>query len=237
MKFDTLHENLRLEILRRIDRGLLTGSTLARATDFQQAHISNFLNRKRSLSLEGLDRVLTAENLSVIDLLPADEFPSILNHGRNASLTQTVAVVTHTAAASSARIDPQEIIDTIEVPDAIIQSSRARPALGKELWQRFVAVRVDGMQAAGMEPILRQNFIVVIDRHYNSLTPYRSQPPTVYAVRGSESLHLCFLEFEANRLIVRPRNQQIPILLIALGLHERPADRIVGRVCYVLSEF
>lgn len=237
MKFNTLHENLRLEILRRIDRGLLTGSTLARATDFQQAHISNFLNRKRSLSLEGLDRVLTAQNLSIIDLLPADEFPSVPNYGRNASLTQTVAVVTHTAAASSARIQPQEIIDTIEVPDAIIQSSRAHPVSGKELWQRFVAVRVDGMQAAAMEPILRQHFIVVIDRHYNSLAPYRSQPPTVYAVHGSDALHLCFLEFEADRLIVRPRNQQIPVLLIALGANEQPADRIVGRICYVLSEF
>jgi hypothetical protein len=100
-----------------------------------------------------------------------------------------------------------------------------------------VAVRVDGMQAAAMEPILRQHFIVVIDRHYNSLAPYRSQPPTVYAVRGSDALHLCFLEFEADRLIVRPRNQQIPVLLIALGANEQPADRIVGRVCYVLSEF
>lgn len=237
MKFATLHENLRLEILRRIERGLLTGSTLARATDFQQAHISNFLNRKRSLSLEGLDRVLTAQNLSIIDLLPADEFPSVRNHGRNASFTQTIAVVTHTAAVSSVRIQPQEIIDTIEVPDAIIQSSRARPLSGKELWQRFVAIRVDGMQAAAMEPILRQHFIVVIDRHYNSLAPYRSQPPTVFAVRGSDALHLCFLEFEADRLIVRPRNQQIPLLLIVLGANEQPADRIVGRVCYVLSEF
>ncbi|MGO8719332.1 MAG: helix-turn-helix domain-containing protein [Acidobacteriaceae bacterium] len=237
MKFDTLHENLRLEILRRIDRGLLTGSTLARATDFQQAHISNFLNRKRSLSLEGLDRVLTAQNLSIMDLLPADAFPSVPIHGRNSSLTQTVAVVTHTAAASSTRIQPPEIIDTIEVPDAIIQSSRANPISGKELWQRFVAVRVDGMQAAAMEPILRQHFIVVIDRHYNSLAPYRSQPPTVYAVRGSDALHLCFLEFEADRLILRPRNQQIPVLLIALAANEQPADRIVGRVCYVLSEF
>jgi hypothetical protein len=237
MKFDALHENLRLEILRRIDRGLLTGSTLARATEFQQAHISNFLNRKRSLSLEGLDRVLTAQNLSIIDLIPADELASVPTHRRNVSLTQTVTVVTHTAASSSARIQPPEIIDTIEVPDSVIHSSRARPIPGRDLWQRFVAVRVDAIQAAAMEPLLRQHFIVVIDRHYNSLAPYRSQPPTVYAVRGSDALYLCFLEFEADRLIVRPRNQQIPVLLIALASNEQPADRIVGRICYVLSEF
>jgi len=237
MKFETLHENLRLEILRRIERGLLTGSTLARATDFQQAHISNFLNRKRSLSLEGLDRVLAAQKLSIIDLLPPDLLPAVPVQPRSASLTQTLAVVTHTAASSSARIQSPEIIDTIELPEAVIHSSRAHPLPGRNLWQRFVAVRVDAIQAAAMEPLLRQHFIVVIDRHYNSLTPYRPQPPTVYAVRGSDALHLCFLEYEADRLILRPRNQQIPVVLIALAPNEHPADRIVGRVCYVLSEF
>ncbi|MGH9615539.1 MAG: hypothetical protein ACRD28_02275 [Acidobacteriaceae bacterium] len=237
MKFDTLHENLRLEILRRIERGLLTGSTLAKATNFQQAHISNFLTRRRSLSLEGLDRVLVAQNLSILDLLPADAFPGAIARKGNSSLTQTIAVVTHTAAASSARIFPADVVDTIEVPDSVIQSSRPHPASGKELWQRFVAVRVDGTQAAAMEPLLRQYFIVVIDRHYNSLAPYRSHSPTVYAVRGSDALHLCFLEFESDRLILRPRNQQIPVLLIALAANEPPADRIVGRVSYVLSEF
>jgi hypothetical protein len=148
-----------------------------------------------------------------------------------------VAVVTHTAAASSARIQSPEIIDTIEVPEAVIHSSRPHPLPGRELWQRFVAVRVDAIQAAAMEPLLRQHFIVVIDRHYNSLTPYRLQPPTVYAVRSSDALHLCFVEFESDRLVIRPRNQQIPVLLIALAANEQPADRIVGRVCYVLSEF
>lgn len=237
MKFETLHENLRLEILRRIERGLLTGSTLARTADFRQAHISNFLNRKRSLSLEGLDRVLAAQEMSVIDLLPPDLLPGVAVPRRSASLTQTIPVVTHTAATSSARIQSPETIDTVEVPEAVIHSSRPHPLPGRDLWQRFVAIRVDAIQAAAMEPLLRQHFIVVIDRHYNSLAPYRLHPPTVYAVRGSDALHLCFLEYEADRLILRPRNQQIPVLLIALATNEQPADRIVGRICYVLSEF
>jgi hypothetical protein len=129
------------------------------------------------------------------------------------------------------------MIDTIEMPEAVIHACRAHPLPGRNLWQRFVAIRVDAIQAAAMEPLLRQHFIVVIDRHYNSLAPYRLQFPTIYAVRGSDALHLCFLEYEANRLIVRPWNQQIPILLIALAPSEQPADRIVGRICYVLSEF
>jgi hypothetical protein len=237
MKFDTLHENLRLEMLRRIDRGVLSGSALARATGFRQAHISNFLNRKRSLSLEGLDRVLSTQNLSVLDLLPADAIRSLPSRGQSASLTQTVAVVTHTAAALSARIQPSEVVDTIEVPDAILHFSRERPGSGRAFWQRFIAIRVDGFQAAAMEPLLRQDFIAVIDRHYNSLALYRSQPHTIYAVHTPETLQLCFLEFDAKTLILRPRNQHIPVRLIELAPNEQPGDRIVGRVCYVLSEF
>ena len=70
MNFQDLHELLRLELLRRIDLGSLTGTGLARQAGFRQAHISNFLNRKRSLSLGGLDRVLAAQNLTVDQIMP-----------------------------------------------------------------------------------------------------------------------------------------------------------------------
>lgn len=237
MKFATLHENLRLEILRRIERGLLSGTTLARATGFQQAHISNFLNQKRSLSLEGLDRVLSAQNLSVLDLLPADAIRKSSSRRPAASLTQSIPVVSHTVAASSARIQSAEIIDTIEVPDAILHFSRERAVPGRAFWQRFVAIRVDGLQAAAMEPLLREDCMVVIDRHYNSLALYRTPAPTIYAVHTSDTLHLCFLEFNANTLVLRPRNHHIPARLIELSPNEKPGDRILGRVCYALAEF
>ncbi len=237
MKFDALHENLRLEILRRIDRGILSGSTLARATGFQQAHISNFLNRKRSLSLEGLDRVLTAQNMSVLDLLPANAIRAAPPREQGDSSAQTIAVVTHTAAAFSGRIQPSEVLDSVEIPGVVLHFARERPVPGKDFWQRFVAIRVDGLQAAAMDPLLRQDLIAVIDRHYNSPALYRSQSPNIYAVHTPEGLRLTFLEFDANTLILRPRNQQIPVRLIELSPNEQPGDYIVGRVCYVLSEF
>jgi transcriptional regulator with XRE-family HTH domain len=236
MKFDALHENLRLEILRRIDRGLLSGSTLARATGFQQAHISNFLNRKRFLSLDGLDRVLQAQNMSILDLLPADPVPSLSSISSPSALSRTVPVVTHTAAASAPRIQAADVLESVAVPDTVLHLSRPAPVPGRASWQRFVAVRVDAQQAAAMDPLLRQHFIAVIDRHYNSLALYRAQSPTIYAIATAEMLNLCFLEFEANRLILRPRNFQFPVRLLELGPHEKPVDRIVGRVCYVLSE-
>src|SRR5262252_6051272 len=73
MKFRTLQENLRKTLWQRIDEGDLTGLRLAEQTGFKQAHISNFLNRKRGLSLEGMDKVLSVQHLSVLDLLDPAE--------------------------------------------------------------------------------------------------------------------------------------------------------------------
>src|SRR5437660_12879738 len=73
MKFKSLQENLRKAIWERIDEGDLTGLRLAEQTGFKQAHISNFLNRKRGLSLEGMDKVLNVQHLSVLDLLDPSE--------------------------------------------------------------------------------------------------------------------------------------------------------------------
>ena len=104
MKFRVLQDNLRETLWERIDEGDLTGLRLAQQTGFKQAHISNFLNRKRGLSLEGMDRVLAVQHLSVLDLLDPsevnkrasilppsnDEFQNVLldrwNHRRHPSL-------------------------------------------------------------------------------------------------------------------------------------------------------
>src|SRR5881296_1465740 len=73
MRFRALQENLRKALWERIEEGELTGLRLAEQTGFKQAHISNFLNRKRGLSLEGMDKVLNVQHLSVLDLLDPNE--------------------------------------------------------------------------------------------------------------------------------------------------------------------
>ncbi len=70
MNFTQLHERLRMELQCRIDRGTLSVSLLSRQTGLGQAHLSNFLHCKRQLSLQALDRVLTAQHLAADDLLP-----------------------------------------------------------------------------------------------------------------------------------------------------------------------
>src|SRR6202046_2302354 len=73
IKFRVLQDNLRKILWERIEANELTGLRLAQQTGFKQAHISNFLNRKRGLSLEGMDKVIAVQHLSVLDLLDPAE--------------------------------------------------------------------------------------------------------------------------------------------------------------------
>ncbi|NYF78558.1 helix-turn-helix domain-containing protein [Granulicella arctica] len=240
MNFQDLHELLRLELQRRIDQGVLTGTKLAQQAGFQQAHISNFLNKKRSLSLEGLDRVLAAQNLTVDQLLPFDlNAASALNAG-SAAVTgdpmEMIPVVSSSAAMDAAFATAASIIETIQVSASRLEGNRSRPLVKQSHWQRFLAIRADAQQAAAMEPMLGAGTIAVLDRHYNSLAPYRSHQPTLYAVRCGAALLLRFVDFDEGRLILRPYSRAFPVQLIAMGPEETPADYIVGRVCILLSE-
>ena len=234
MNFQDLHELLRLELLKRIERGTLTGSQLARQTGFQQAHVSNYLNRKRSLSLEGLDRVLTAQNLAIEHILPLELAAATPTPVSDPS--EIVPVVSASTAMQDPRVTPSAIIETLQVSASRLRDHRARPSHRSTNWQRFVAIRVDAQQAAAMEPLLTPGATTVLDRHYNSLAPYRAQQPTLYAVRCGPSLLIRYVDFDDNCLILRPYSLRVPVQLIPLAADETPSDYIVGRVCMIFAE-
>ena len=234
MNFQDLHELLRRELLRRIELGSLTGTGLARQAGFRQAHISNFLNRKRALSLAGLDRVLAAQNLTVDQIMPLELCAA--SSPPPADPIEEVPVVSPSTAMDEAQVRPGAVIETIHVSASRLQENRARPSLKCAHWQRFLAVRADAQQIVAMDPMIAAGAIVVLDRHYNSLAPYHANQRTLYAVRCGAGLVLRFVEFDDGRLILRPLSLAFPVQLLALGSHETPADYIVGRVCLVVSE-
>lgn len=235
MNFQDLHELLRLELHRRIERGLLTGSRLASQAGFQQAHISNFLNRKRSLSLEGLDRVLASQNLTIDQILPV-ELTAAAEPLPTFDATETISVVSASVAMDEAHVAPSAIIETIHVSASRLHDNRSRLSTKYAHWQRFLAIRADAQQAAAMDPLVSTGAIVVLDRHYNSLAPYRAHQPTLYAVRSGAALSLRFVDFDEGHLILRPYSREFPVQLVPLASHESPADYIIGRVCLIFSE-
>jgi hypothetical protein len=87
-----------------------------------------------------------------------------------------------------------------------------------------------------MDPIVMPDAIVLIDRHYNSLAPYRSNRPNVYAVRQDSHLRLRYVDFVMNRLILRPHDIAFPVELVEPGMNESPGDLIAGRAVLILNE-
>jgi len=233
MNFTQMHERLRLELLRRIQRGTLSVSLLARQTGYGQAHLSNFMHSRRQLSLEALDRILAAQRMAAADLLPAPAQEGALPaEGGGVA----VPVVSHAAALFEPHIRPSAVQALLHLPAGLLQTIRARVSNPRRTWERFVAVRIPGPDALAMEPLVLPEAIVLLDRHYLSLMAYRPSRPNLYAVRHGAHLTLRYVDFVSNRLVLRPHNIAYPVDLIELGHGESPSDLIAGRVALILNE-
>jgi hypothetical protein len=233
MNFSQLHERLRTEIARRIDRGQLTGTLLARQTGLRASHLSNFIRRKRKLSLSALDRVLASQLLSIEDLLPETNRTDM---EQLAEITTAVPLVSHSTALHSPIVNQRSILELIHLPAGILDQLRPRRTLIRRDWQRFLAVRLTAAQARPMEPVLTAGSVLVIDRHYNSLVPNQPSRPNMYAANVASTLVFRYVSFDANCLILRPHALDYPVELLRLAAEESPSASIVGRVCVAISE-
>lgn len=100
-------------------------------------------------------------------------------------------------------------------------------------WERFVAIKVEASDGMSMYPRLLPGAIVLIDRHYNSLHPYRKGELNMYAIHTKDSCEVRYVELAGRNLILRPHNQSYAVEVIRLEECKEAASYIVGRVCYV----
>ncbi|HKW16225.1 MAG TPA: S24 family peptidase [Terriglobales bacterium] len=234
MKFKALQENLRKALWERIDDGDLTGLKLASQTGFRQAHISNFLNRKRSLSLEGMDRVLSVQRLSVLDLLdPAEVNKRATVSPPSDDEFENISVVDGATAAAQPLIMSMNVREIYKFKRSFLRKLRA-DAHGKRVeWERFVAIKIEAADGMSMYPRLLPGATALIDRHYNSLQSYRKGELNMYAVRTNGSCVVRYVELAGKTVVLRPHNQAYPVEVSPLGAGESLFDYLVGRVCYV----
>jgi hypothetical protein len=237
MKFKILQENLRKILWERIETGQLTGIHLAQQTGFKQAHISNFLNRKRGFSLEGMDKVLQVQRFSVLDLLDPAEVnkrasivPPSGDEFENVILTGAVA------AATQPLITAMQVKEIVKFRRSFLHRLRAKSSGGRAHWQRFVIIKLDVREAAFMSPRLAPAAMLLLDRHYNALTPYRKGESNMYAVLKSGTCAVRYVEAAGNDLILRPHNQSSPIEVVTIANGKSAGDYLVGRVCHVSME-
>jgi len=234
MKFKVLQENLRKTLWHRIEEEGLTGLRLAEQTGFKQAHISNFLNRKRGLSLEGMDKVLRVQHLSVLDLLDPNEVnkrASILPPSEDEF--QNVLLVDGAVAANQALIMSMNVKEMLKFKKTFLHNLRPEMEGQRGDWERFVVLAVDGREGMSMYPRLLPGATVLIDRHYNSLKPYRKGESNMYAVSKDGTCTIKYVESASGHLVLRPHNQSYPVEVMAIESDKHEGDYLVGRVCYV----
>ncbi|HEY6768205.1 MAG TPA: LexA family transcriptional regulator [Candidatus Sulfotelmatobacter sp.] len=238
MKFRVLQDNLRKILWERINEGGLTGLHLAQQTGFKQAHISNFLNKKRGLSLEGMDKVLHVQHLSVLDLLDPDEvskratiLPPSGDEFENVLLTDAAT------AATQPNVVSMNVKEILKFKKTFLKKLKPETAGGERVaWERFVMIRLDADESMSMYPRLMPGATLLLDRHYNSLKPYRKGEFNIYAVLKDGVCTVKYVEVAGDHLVLRPHNQSFPIEVLPMEQGKSACDYLVGRICHVAIE-
>jgi hypothetical protein len=103
-------------------------------------------------------------------------------------------------------------------------------------WQRFLLIKLDARDAQAMSPRLSPGATLLIDRHYNSLKPYRKGEFNMYAVLKNDNCAIRYVEVAGRHLILRPHNQSSPLELLVIAEAKSAEDYLVGRVCHISLE-
>jgi hypothetical protein len=233
MRLQDLQDKLRAHIRARIDRGELTGTGLSREAGFQQGHLSNFLNARRGLSLESMDRLLETLNIGVLDLADLKDIEQRVPHPAGASGFESVAVVSGEQAARLPRFTPEQVRESRNFSKSFLRKLKPNDASNRSEWLRFVLLQLDAKAAGGMFPHIPTGATLLVDRHYNSLQPYRRLQPNIYAVHAEARCLIGYVSVSGDHLVLRPRNPQHSVELVRIDRGRSYHDYIVGRVCHV----
>jgi transcriptional regulator with XRE-family HTH domain len=225
-----LQAQLRVHIRARMGRGELTGKGLAEAAELPPGHLSNFLNSRRGLSLESMDRLLQALRIGVLDLVSREEVRRRAAP-RAAVAVEPVALVSPEHAVL-ARFRDDQILETRDFNKSFLRRLRPRADVDRSDWLRFVLIKLDGRDSHGFfpQPVAAT---LLVDRYYNSLEPYRRLHPNLYAVRMGEGCVAAHISVIDNCLMLRPREPRAPIDVVRIEAGRSYSDYIVGRVCHV----
>ncbi len=231
MNLQDLQDQLRAHIRARIGRGELSGVSLARAADFPQGHLSNFLNARRGLSLESMDRLLETLDIGVLDLVDTQDIQQRLALPHAGQGFEKIAVVSVENAAL-AHFAPDQILETRSFNKSFLRRLKPRSAEDRRDWLRFVMIRLD-LKGPPQFSFGTSTAVLLIDRHYSSLEPYRRLRPNIYAVSIGERCVAGYLSVFDDYLVLRPRDLQQQVEMLRIERGRSYSQYIVGRVCHV----
>ncbi len=236
VSFSGLQDRLRVEIRRRIDLGEFSGGELARRAGFAQAHISNFVNGKRGLTLGGLDRVLAALGMTFYELLDAQELaryaPVPAAAAGNAG-TWDVPMVSAQVAARKAIIAREDVLEVFRFPKKLFDAApEEAPAGARKFWTRYVVVQPSEADSASLVPGARAA-VAVVDRHAVTPRTAAKAPRRPFAVHGEGKVHLRFLQSTGGLLLLRGISTEMPVEVVSGEEAAAGATRVIGHIVYL----
>jgi len=235
MRLRDLQDRLRAHIRARIGRRELTGSGLSRQAGFQQGHLSNFLNSRRGLSVESMDRLLETLQIEVLDLVDAGEIQRRALLPSDGAGLESIAVVSVEHAARLPRFTSEQVGGTVTFRKTFLRRLRPNDVCDRGDWLRFVTIKLDPKTVRATFPRGAAGATLLIDRHYTSLEPYRQRQPNMYAV-CLQACAIGHVSLAGDYLVLRPWNAQLPLELARIDRTRSYSDYIVGRVCHVAIE-
>ena len=176
---------------------------------------------------------MAAQHMDAEDLLP------VIRVGAETTSEpggNRVPIVSQASTLFEPYIRRSGVHSLLQLPNGALRALHPHASRQRRAWQRFAAVRISSEDAEGMIPLVMPGAIALIDRHYNSLAPYRPDRPNIFALRNGSRLRFRHADFLANRLVLRPHNRAIPVELVELGPHESPGDLIAGRIALIVNE-
>lgn len=235
MSFQTLQDELREHIRARIRRRELTGSGLARAAGFPQGHLSNFLNSRRGLSLDSMDRLLEALGIGVLDLIAGEE---IQRRAGVSNAHHDIAQVPLVSPehAMMGRMAPEHVLEHRAFSKAFLRRLRPSVPHHRGDWQRFVVVKLSG---EGMHQAFARDAVAataLIDRHYNSLEPYRRGKPNLYMVNFGEGCSAGYLSLVNRTLVLHTSDPRRKLQGVPVARGDSYSQQIIGRIAQVILE-
>lgn len=231
MKLHDLQDQLRVHIRSRIGRKELTGISLARTAGFPQGHLSNFLNARRGLSLESMDRLLETLGIGVLDLVDDREIQKRAVVPAAGEGVETVVMVSPQNAAL-ARFAPHHILQTSSFKRSFLRRLKARFVEDRSDWVRFIVLKV-GVKEAPFFAYSSPGAAILVDRHYSSLQPYRGLHPNLYVVRMRAGCAIGYVSIFDDYLVLRPRDPALEVQALPIDRGRTYAEHIIGRVCHV----
>lgn len=121
-----------------------------------------------------------------------------------------------------------KVKDILKLKKSFLRKLRPEMEGDREGWERFVIIRADGREGMSMYPRLLPGAALLIDRHYNSLKPYRKGESNVYAVARHGDCTVKYAQVAGNHLVLRPHNPAYPVEVMAMEPGKKVHDYLIG---------